>query len=136
MSKRKAEEALERIAATLSVGEWDGSVSNQIADILHQAGVEIPAPDPNLLPPASCPQCGNRDRLRVTESYAASHRYDAHTHVAHERLPDHDDANEDYAGYCQSCDHVGPLEAFGMKLLDWVDDDDEDDNEEDDDGEA
>lgn len=125
---KNAEDALGKIASALSIGDWDGSVSNQIADILHAAGVTIPEPDPAALPPASCPKCDKRDQLYVHETSIVSFQYNPHNHTGNRDTEVIEHGNEDYTGYCGSCQHHGTLTSFGMLLLDWVDDSCEDDD--------
>jgi len=128
--------ALAQIANAMSGVEWDKSVMNDVADILHKAGFEIQPPDAARLPPAKCPNCGDGDHLVVREESVTFYPYHAQRHVADEGGSDTEPAeNSDLMGKCESCGHADSTEAFGMKLLDWVDtsDDDDDDEEGDDD---
>lgn len=129
-----AEAALSKIAETMSVREWDGVVSNRIADILHEVGVEIPEPDPAALPPATCPVCGKRDELMVRETAVISFQYDPYKHTGNTDTERTECSNEDYTAYCAACQRTGTLAEFQMALVDWIDDSCLDD-EEDDDGE-
>lgn len=118
--------AAAKIAEAMSGVQWDAELCNQIADILHDAGMKIPDPDPNLLPPACCPApgCGRRDQLVVTETVLMTYPYDAKRHEA-ELEGDVQDRFQNYRAKCEACGMDGPLDAFKMKLVGWVGDDDD-----------
>lgn len=128
--KTDAEAALGKIVEAMAGVEWDAQVMNNIADVLHAAGYEIPEPDPARMPPACCPACGKRDELYVHATGVISFEYNAQRHTADTDTERTEHTNDDYTGYCAACKHAAPLDAFGMKLLDWVDDtcDGEDDD--------
>jgi len=135
--QKSAEDTLKKVAEAMSGVEWDAQVANKVADLLHAAGYEIPDPDPARLPPAACPACGKRDELYVRETGVISYEYDAQRHTANIDTERIESTRDDYIATCGACRREGTLDAFGMKLLDWVDDtcDGDGDDEEGDDGE-
>lgn len=127
----KASDALAQIAAAMSGVKWDRTVANNVADILFASGHELADVDPKSIPPAKCPACG-RGELCVLETYTAYHPYDAQRHITtnaveHE-LDSLSDGDCDYRGHCLSCKFSGPIQAFGMEMLNWLDAEDGDDD--------